>query len=94
VSFFPARLFTDQDRFFARPQLLAKGPLDGVVNPANPQSIKAATVSTAERDAIWQEVAMQVASQGCGLGYHAAVPPLRARQDAESATRRKPEPLS
>jgi len=92
-SFFPARLF-DGDPFFARPELMPTGALEGVISPANMQGIKSRTVSPAERDAIWHEVAQQVATQGCSLGYHAAAPPLLDLESAESAARRPPARLA
>lgn len=93
-SFFPGRPFDAPDPLFARPRLAPTGPLESVISPENMQGINTATVNAAERDAIWQEVASQVASHGCALGYHAATPPLLARHDAESAALREPAPLS
>jgi len=93
-SFFPARELNDPERFFARPQLMPTGALEGVISPENMQGIKGRTVTAAERDAIWQEVVRQVSDQGCGLGYRATAPPLVSSQAAEAAASHAPAPLS
>jgi hypothetical protein len=77
-----------------RPQLVPTGLLEGVISPENMQGIKGATVSPAERDAIWQEGTRQVVAQGCALGYHAAPPSVVASHAAEAAALRAPAPLS
>lgn len=92
-SFFPARRFDDPDPLFARPQIVPTGPLEGVISPENMQGIKGATVSPAERDAIWQEVTRQVVAHGCALGYRAVPPPLAASHAVEAAALRAPAPL-
>jgi len=93
-SFFPARLPDDPEPLFARPQLMPVGPLEGIISPENMQGINNATVSPAERDAIWHEVTRQVVGQGCALGYHAVAPPLVSSHVAESAALRGPAPLA
>jgi len=75
-SFFPARLPDDPEPLFTRPQLMPVGPLEGIISPENMQGINNATVSPAERDAIWHEVTRQVVGQGCALGCQAVAPPL------------------
>jgi hypothetical protein len=93
-SFFPARLFGGRDVLFARPRLSPSGVLEGVISPDKMQGIKVATVSEAERDAIWQEVVRQVSSDGCALGHHAAAPPVLALETAASAAQRAAAPLT
>jgi hypothetical protein len=92
-SFFPARLLDDKERLFARPQLTPKGALKDVISPENMQGIKGRSITAAERDAIWREVARQIVQHGCGLGYRAAAPPLLASQTAEAAALGSPGPL-
>jgi len=92
-SFFPARLFGDLDRLFARPRLLPTGPLKGVISPEKPQGIKSAAVNMAQRDAIWREVVRQVVHEGCGLGYSASAPPVVTSHTAEAAALRAPAPF-
>jgi hypothetical protein len=92
-SFFPARL-ADHDPLFARPQLNPTGLLEGVISPENMQGINTASVNVDERNAIWTEVAEQVARNGCGLGYEAAPPPLVDQATAEATARQPPAPLS
>ncbi|HLB20393.1 MAG TPA: hypothetical protein VK613_14830, partial [Gaiellaceae bacterium] len=92
-SFFPARQLNDPERFFARPQLMPTGVLEGVISPENMQGIKGRLVTAVKRDAIWQEVVRQVSAQGCGLGYRATAPPLVSSQAAEAAALDAPGPL-
>ena len=91
-SFFPARLLTDPDYLFARPQLEPTGALKDVVSPKNMQGIKTRTVTSAERDAIWQEVVRQVVQQGCALGHSVAPPPVLHASAATAAALRAPTP--
>ncbi len=94
-SFVPARSVTDAPPLFARPALLPEGALQGVVSPGNMQGVKVTSgLSLAERDAIWEEVVRQVARQGCGLGYHAAPPPVLQPHEAEVVARGGPTPLA
>ncbi len=93
-SFFPARAMSEADQLFPRPRLSPSGPLQGVISSDNMQGIKVAVVSIPKRDAIWEEVASQVAQQGCALGYRADPPPLLDSASAESAAREPSTPLS
>jgi hypothetical protein len=93
-SFFPARLAVDSPPLFARPELSPTGALDGVISPGNMQGIKVTSqLSITDRDAVWAEIVAQVHRQGCGLGHHAAPPPLLEPHLAESAARNAPMPL-
>ena len=84
-SFFPARPGSNTMPLFARPQLSAAGPLQGVISAENMQGIKTTSgLSVADRDAIWQEVVRQVAQQDCGLGYHAEPPPVLGAPAADN----------
>lgn len=86
-SFFPARRLPDNGSVpaFARPELRPIGALEGVISSGNMQGIKVTSHEAAGRDAIWAEVVRQVVEQGCGLGHHAATPPLLG--DAEALRR-------
>lgn len=85
-SFVPAQRMLKGVPIFARPELRPIGALAGVVSPANMQGIKGSSHDVPGRDEVWAEVARQVVEQGCGLGYHAAAPPL-LDDDGVHATR-------
>jgi hypothetical protein len=93
-SFFPARAMNEPLPLFPRPRLSPTGPLKDVISPTNMQGINNTPVSVSDRDAIWEEVALQVAQQHCALGYHAAPPPMLDSAAAQSASRGRLTPLS
>jgi hypothetical protein len=93
-SFVPAQLMDVDPPLFARPELRPTGVLDGIVASGNMQGIKATwNLSAGDRDAIWQEVADQVAAQGCGLGYYALDPPLLDEASCLALIGDGPEPI-
>jgi hypothetical protein len=94
-SFFPARLMLDAPPLFARPVLRPVDALHGIVNSGKMQGIKVTPgLKAAERAAIWDQVAKQVANQGCELGYQAPPPPLLEHVDVESAVQMGPAPIN
>lgn len=93
-SFFPAQPVSDEVPLFARPEILPVGVLERAISPGT-QAVKITRgLNESERDAIWAEVAEQVARQECMLGYFAAAPPLLDQQAAEEATSAAPRPLT
>ena len=46
------------------------------------------------RNAIWEEVAVQVTRQGCMLGHHATTPPTLGPAAAEAAAQGPVEPVT
>ncbi len=93
-SFFPAQVAKDEPSLFSRPELRPEGALDGIVSPGNMQGIKVTRgLTSGDRDAIWKEVAHQLAGQQCSLGYFAAPPPLLEGSAAHKAAGQPLRPL-
>lgn len=94
-SFFPARVLGASLPLFSRPEITPSEPLEDVINSKKNQGIKiTGGLSVADRDAIWNEVVRQVSENGCGLGYHAAPPPLLTFEDAEEKAGDAPGPVA
>jgi hypothetical protein len=89
-SFFPARLVDPMSpALFPRPELRRKVHWRTSSRPVDDVGIKLARKATGmrARDALWEEVARQVAEQGCMLGHPATTPPTLEPAAAELAAR-------